>query len=517
MSIFGDDANPTGKAKFPAADEDSRSSSADSLYDGPKSPNSAARGAKTAGTRGRKARRSLKQPARSQSPPSSSRSPVSSVESPSTSTSRPNTFRGNKKSWLRYTAAERGLAASLDQIRAGDLSIHLYNAHALKRRLRSQQNIDESEPWQSKDRWIDDRGGQEFFPRRRWTAWPLEPQDVPRKGERFGALLDDDEEDLRIKSKLNDVAVSEELMEALVALVLKNAKERLRQRTEEHNSDIKVEEAVDVDVPSSIEATTEKIETSSDVDALSEDSTQSSQDDTESGELRVMEDDDMAQSLLKPTLQSLLAKLDALLIGLHHSRQNHVTSTAHKGAGDSGADIISHVPNKKSKGKSTAKSVAKRGRPLKYTHRRPGESYYDMHKRLRRHVEEADSEESASASGAEGLYTPQPGLRDWSDLLGTAALVGWDPVVVQRAARRCAAIFDENMTLLTLREENPLETVPMDILREGHDLRSGSLQNIKDSGNIRGIANVGESGKAPTDRPRKRRRLIEAMEEDIAK
>lgn len=49
---------------------------------------------------------------------------------------RPNRWQGAPSTWTTLTAQERGLAASLDQIRNADLSIHLYNAHALKRRAR---------------------------------------------------------------------------------------------------------------------------------------------------------------------------------------------------------------------------------------------------------------------------------------------------------------------------------------------------------------------------------------------
>ena len=49
---------------------------------------------------------------------------------------RPNRWTGPPTSWQHLTDAERGLAASLDTIRNGDLSIHLFNAHALKRRAR---------------------------------------------------------------------------------------------------------------------------------------------------------------------------------------------------------------------------------------------------------------------------------------------------------------------------------------------------------------------------------------------
>jgi hypothetical protein len=49
---------------------------------------------------------------------------------------RPNKWQGAPSTWTTLTAQERGLVASLDQIRNADLSIHLFNAHALKRRAR---------------------------------------------------------------------------------------------------------------------------------------------------------------------------------------------------------------------------------------------------------------------------------------------------------------------------------------------------------------------------------------------
>jgi len=47
---------------------------------------------------------------------------------------RPNRWKGAPSTWQTLTAQERALAASLDQIRNADLSVHLYNAHALKQR-----------------------------------------------------------------------------------------------------------------------------------------------------------------------------------------------------------------------------------------------------------------------------------------------------------------------------------------------------------------------------------------------
>ncbi len=49
---------------------------------------------------------------------------------------RPNRWKGASSTWAWLTAHERGLATSLEQIRNADLSIHLYNVYALKRRAR---------------------------------------------------------------------------------------------------------------------------------------------------------------------------------------------------------------------------------------------------------------------------------------------------------------------------------------------------------------------------------------------
>ena len=54
---------------------------------------------------------------------------------------RPNRWKGPPSTWQSLTEQERGLAASLDQIRNADLSLHLYNAHALKKTaLRRESN-----------------------------------------------------------------------------------------------------------------------------------------------------------------------------------------------------------------------------------------------------------------------------------------------------------------------------------------------------------------------------------------
>ncbi|KAL1837380.1 hypothetical protein VTJ49DRAFT_3939 [Mycothermus thermophilus] len=50
------------------------------------------------------------------------------------------------------------------------------------------------------------------------------------------------------------------------------------------------------------------------------------------------------------------------------------------------------------------------------------------------------------------------GLRDWRDVLGAAALAGFSPKVIARAAQRCATLFREDMTIHTLHGPGGVET-----------------------------------------------------------
>ncbi|KAF2192322.1 hypothetical protein K469DRAFT_716842 [Zopfia rhizophila CBS 207.26] len=152
--------------------------------------------------------------------------------------SRPNRYTGKAQTWRGYTAADRQLAASLVQIEAGDLAAHLYNAHALKRRVRLPEGqLNKVKNWQSKDFWLkkgDDLkfenpfGGieQELVPHKIWTAWPLRPEKVPAPSERFGRRRSAEEGDGWKIGGLGEKEVGDELREEILALFLRQAKEK---------------------------------------------------------------------------------------------------------------------------------------------------------------------------------------------------------------------------------------------------------------------------------------------------
>ena len=169
------------------------------------------------------------------------------ASSPSRSTSsgadRPNRFLGPPQSWRHYTAPDRQLAASMDQLDAGELNVHLYNTHALKQRLRSSARSHPAElkNWQSKDRWLkqgeeldilgpDGAEERELVPWKRWSAWPLEPSEVPREGERFGRVAGDEEDEKWTVGNVGAERVSQELGDVVMGVFLRLAKERWVER-----------------------------------------------------------------------------------------------------------------------------------------------------------------------------------------------------------------------------------------------------------------------------------------------
>jgi len=58
---------------------------------------------------------------------------------------------------------------------------------------------------------------------------------------------------------------------------------------------------------------------------------------------------------------------------------------------------------------------------------------------------ERSSSVASSADSDYGPYHRNP--RDWSELLGLAALIGWDEAALQRTLQRCADLFGEDMEL----------------------------------------------------------------------
>jgi hypothetical protein len=349
---------------------------------------------------------------------------------------RENRFTGPASTWRDYTADERGLIASLDQQRAGDLSIHLYNAHALKSRLYDPQTAVTSQPWHSKYHWIklDKDGTTPWYPDANWTAWPLHADDVPRSSEGFGkdVLLDDAAEGV-FKMPIAWRAGAD-LEDEVQALMQRRAKDRFMLRSKAQ-SEPPTRRPSTTRSPANVHSSPPVDATSRRTSVASVNHSDDSDSDVESTKSEAsirpdfMMDDDDTRRLLNQSSRHVLSEFDKLLMGLHTSRQYH--------ASGSGPDIRPGAkprPQKRKRRSTTNETPAPLAR-----HGSTGS--------------EDDQEQTASRdykqhpSGNNALYP-----RDWSEVLGIASVTGWNPAVVDRAAKRCAALFGERMLFRTMPE-----------------------------------------------------------------
>ncbi|RYP43406.1 hypothetical protein DL768_009943 [Monosporascus sp. mg162] len=482
---------------------------------------------------------------------------------------RPNRWHGPPSTWQQMNSEEIDTLAALNELRNRDLSIHLYNAFALKQRHR--QPPGNCSPVAGQD--VNAATGQkvlgdDWVPQRSWTAWPMAAGKVPAPD--FVPRTDDADEKYTTRRPVVEFP-STALEEAVSAAVLRAAKEKFESRpwqdeaSDGSSLEAEVGGAESSDTDES-EAKSSRSKTSSrsrsrstkrQSDAGSESAGEhieaESSDDKEwanappleNSRLRpvVSTDDDMSYALLRPSVRHILSKLDATLSILHVSRDfamNYLSDSA--GSDASGSSRLSRPSScegaqftgKRKRGRprkdgtpsnnrgsvppgeasddrggatSRASSVitpparrggphedegkkkTRRGRPKKTYDRLPDESDMDYAIRIarmrkkaiptfsepdsgdeagresadeeaarktqrpeRKAAEESSPEHPKNKRGQGGWWKGRAKLRDWKDVLGAAALAGFPPQAVDRAARRCANLFGQTMELHTLAE-----------------------------------------------------------------
>jgi hypothetical protein len=351
---------------------------------------------------------------------------------------RENRFTGPASTWRDYTADERALITSIDQERANDLSVHLYNAHALKSRLYDPDVAAKSRSWQSKQHWIKtgDDGSVPWYPDHNWTSWPLHANDVPRKSEAFGKdLLLDDAAEGTLRMPISWRAGAD-LEDEVQALMLRKAKERFSTRswaTAEPSMPAPSRSRSTSHIPSSPPPVS--ISRQSSVASEAQSGTSDSENDAtvlqDFSKPVLMVDEEETTRLLKPSTRHILSKLDDVLMGLHQSRRYRTPGS------DATSEPAAQSLAQKRKRRSTANEA-----PAELSDEEP---------------------EPAANNGDRGKppardYTEHPsgdhalGPRDWSEVLGVASLAGWSPAVLDRATKRCAILFGERMTFRTMPE-----------------------------------------------------------------
>ncbi|KAM3069177.1 hypothetical protein ACMFMG_010697 [Clarireedia jacksonii] len=251
-------------------------------------------------------------------------------------------------------------------------------------------------------------------------------------------------------------------------------------------------------------------------------------------------DDERSHELLRPSIRHTLSKLDEVLMALHHARQtcqrfasqfepadiesrSRASSGAPQQSGEEPASkvkkprgrprknvpistpttrenspIIGETNNPETRPNASRKTT-RRGRPKKVYEKLEGETQLEYLTRVariqKRPLPKFDPPLEAETSGSvsprklpkkssnsrlrDHYHKRNLSLRDWSEVLGSAALVGFSPDVIARATQRCANLFGESMTMRTM-IERPVDVKVVDHLVEYHPDMVPDLESVDD-------------------------------------
>ncbi|KAB8336759.1 hypothetical protein FH972_021068 [Carpinus fangiana] len=298
-------------------------------------------------------------------------------------------YPGGSHKWRRLTKLDRQVAQAQEKLDDHDLSIHLYDTHAIKACVRRPSApVTGSTSWQSKERW---RVLDEWVPSRGWTAWPLPESDVPRP--RSGLT----------QTSHNASRSSQELEHCILATMMKHARADMKRELEDDMKDIRADQS----------GTREEV-AKSDMGSQSE-GEHTRQVDTRYDMLQIplpLADDEKAWDMLHPAVRRTMAGLDSLLRSMHQARQSRK-----RVASD---DDIEHSGSESARARS---------------------------KQNRRSMSVSTSRKRSRSKASDSGGVARVVTRDWSEVLGHAGQSGWDKNVVERAARKCSQLFGESMNL----------------------------------------------------------------------
>ena len=396
---------------------------------------------------------------------------------------------GPNPTWRHRTAADREIWESLKKLQSQDLSVHLYNTHALRIHARAQREgvpIPANKKGKGKGKAPLKQDAWE--PPKLWAAWPMPADEVPREVERIGLEPRPDEAPRNSRRDLEEI---------MLAMTTRLARERFEAR--EWESVDADDEGAPVSSPGS-EAGSSASAAASDSpaentgvskgpqikrEASVETSYPTSTAKNASAPLRPvpLADDDTAAALLLPSVRRVMSQnLDRLFYTLHRTRVSYATddgpASDESDRFSRASSVASSRPNVRSRRTTSALPSAASPQKRKRTKTSlSNESVPD--------ADDDDLEATASATSAmtgsistSSVKRKAPsrsqqgsnrraklGLRDWSDVLGLAAMQGWDADVIERTRQRCAALFGENMDFVMLR----MQGASHDEERQSHD------------------------------------------------
>ncbi|KAF1365966.1 hypothetical protein EJ07DRAFT_51175, partial [Lizonia empirigonia] len=380
------------------------------------------------------------------------------VDSEDNEPERPNRFKGPPQTWKGYNAVDRQVADSLQQLEDADLASHLFNAHALKRRARKPATeLSAINNWQNKDAWLKqgkelqyrDALGQsqtELVPSKDWTAWPLPPASLYtlRNGFRRAAVVLEENE--WVIGGIGAQDPGKELKEEMLGVFLRMAKDNWNGKDSHNSSQQSTKQRAQSRAPSWSQDVHSniKIKNGTGVESGQGEEEVAHEVGAKRGrkpqiELNIkptiLADDAKAQRLLQPTIASMLSKLDDVALALQRTRLNHF-GRAGFGGGSSQSDFTTDAETTERDSRSRSQSRTKTSRSPRLRRKRS---------RSESRVDDDDASNTRDWSRA--------GLMDWSEVLGIAAVKGWNQRALARTAQRCSALFGESMSFMPFHED----------------------------------------------------------------
>ncbi|KOS42229.1 hypothetical protein ACN38_g6893 [Penicillium nordicum] len=345
---------------------------------------------------------------------------------------RPNLFDGHATSWRNYNADEIGAYNAMVTHRTRDLAAHLYNAHVIRRRAR--------------DTARKNPGVIEKAPLRvnkRWAAWPVHAAAVPRFNEMIQREMDAPD----IFQQEPDSRPSAELEECITAFILKTSKETFQAR----------------------ELNFEEIENKPgnkmlDGDELMDDELEKKEEDDEEEpvDTRILQptvliDEDKSIRLLRPLARNVISQVDRLLYGLHcaiKGRKFEEDSDDEQWSDSDEEDYLTRESRKsrsrsRSRGRRSARQESKErdlSRRSNSAHISTGVTGLEKEDENLPGVSQSRAQSRDSIGHDNNQHTKgRLKLRDWSEVMGLASMMGLPTPAVMRASRRCADLFGEDM------------------------------------------------------------------------
>lgn len=353
---------------------------------------------------------------------------------------RPNRWAGAAATYRRLTADERGAYEAVVTNRARDLAAHLYNAYTI-RTQRNQARGTSQDPQEADAQ-------ERIFPPRRWVAWPRPATYVPRPDEAIHRQLDGPDT-IRMPP---DLRPSSNLEESIIANMMKHAKQTFLAR-EWDLEEVKVN----------------RVRREGDPDDMKDSEDEKDEDprpDAVPLQPVVQADDGASRQQLRPLSRNVITQVDRLLMGLHHSVKSRFHDDDSGSDSEGELDDTDYDETSRSRSRPTSGSRS-RSRGRKRARRQSTHSQASSHRSRSVQSSTAASTQGGSVrstsrsrgrsrssrgSGEHSTMKYKLGLRDWSEVMGIAAMMGLPNAAVMRASKRCADLFGEDMTFRTFHE-----------------------------------------------------------------